>query len=187
MDTSWIFLKDNINIPNLLSLLRIVLIIPFAFYVMADDYIKAGLILGASGITDLCDGFIARKYNQITKLGTMLDPVADKLTLITVMICVGIKFSEILPFVIVMIVKEISMIFAGGFLIKNNKSPLSAKWYGKLSTFSFYFSVITVIFIKALFHVDFKFLTISLMSVTSCLMIFSLVKYIQLFLDILKK
>ena len=86
--------KDNLNIPNLLSTLRIILIYPFIVYIISDDYIKSGIILGISGITDIFDGLIARKFNQITKLGKMLDPVADKLTLVSVMVCVGIKFSE---------------------------------------------------------------------------------------------
>lgn len=83
-----ICLKKNLTIPNMLSLLRILVLVPFVISVTKNNYIAAGLILIISGLTDLFDGYIARKLNQVTRLGEMLDPTADKLTLMTVMICV---------------------------------------------------------------------------------------------------
>ena len=95
--------KENFNIPNILSFIRIIIIVPFVLYFLNDDYLLAALMLIFSGLSDMFDGLIARKLNQITKLGKVLDPVADKLTLTAVIICMGIKFPEIFPLVIILI------------------------------------------------------------------------------------
>lgn len=72
--------KEIGTIPNLLSIFRVVLL-PFYFYfVLEQSFMLAGILIALSGITDFLDGFIARKFNQITELGKLLDPVADKLT-----------------------------------------------------------------------------------------------------------
>ena len=98
--------KDNFNIPNMLSFIRIIIIIPFVLYFLNDDYLFAALMLVLSGVSDMFDGIIARKLNQITKLGKILDPVADKLTLTAVIICMGVKFPEIVPLVVILILKD---------------------------------------------------------------------------------
>ena len=72
--------KEIRTIPNLLSLFRVVLL-PFYLYLVAQhSFYLAGVIIAISGLTDFLDGFIARRFNQITELGKILDPVADKLT-----------------------------------------------------------------------------------------------------------
>ena len=102
--------KEIFTIPNLLSILRIILILPFSIYFLNDEYIMAAVMLILSGITDMFDGMIARKFDQITKLGAMLDPIADKLTLAVVVICVGMKFNVVMPLVVILVVKEVSML-----------------------------------------------------------------------------
>ncbi len=57
--------RENFTIPNIISIIRILLIYPFIAYILKDEYIKAGVVLGASGISDLLDGFIARNFNQV--------------------------------------------------------------------------------------------------------------------------
>ena len=126
--------KEIFNIPNILTVLRIIFIIPFVISVSNNNYALAGIVLVISGVSDLFDGIIARKYGQITKLGKMLDPTADKLTLMAVMICFGIKFPKIFPFMILLIVKEIIMLVAGAVLLKRKLTPPAARWYGKIST-----------------------------------------------------
>ena len=70
---------DFVTIPNLLTYLRILLIAPFVISFIKEQYILAMVFLGISALSDCCDGYIARRFNQITALGKMLDPVADKL------------------------------------------------------------------------------------------------------------
>ncbi len=97
--------KDFITIPNLLSFLRIILIVPFVCFFLNENYIMAAIILIISGLTDACDGFIARTFNQITELGKMLDPIADKLTLIAIMVCITIFSPIVLPVMLVLIIR----------------------------------------------------------------------------------
>ena len=82
------------NVPNTLTVFRILLVPVFAVtYFRAPEslfYLPA-VILAVSGLTDVADGYIARHFNQVTPLGRFLDPVADKLTMATVTICLAIR------------------------------------------------------------------------------------------------
>ena len=184
---SLIYIRKNLNIPNVLSIIRIIFIIPFVFAVIGDDYTTAGIILIISGISDFLDGYIARKYNQITRVGKMLDPTADKLTLMAVMVCVGIKFNKIFPFMIILITKEILMLIAGIILLRKKLTPPSAKWYGKLSTIVFYVSIIIIISLKAIWNLDIEILDVSLMALTAFFMIYALIRFLWIFREMIKK
>lgn len=179
-------IRENLTIPNLISVIRILLIYPFTVYILSDDYIKSGLVLALSGASDLLDGFIARNFNQVSKLGRMLDPIADKLTLMSVMLCVGLKFEEIKLFVVVLIVKEVLMILASAFLLKKHKVPPEAKWYGKIATVWFYFSAIVIIVLKSVCKIQNNFLTMSFMVVTVILMLYAFIKYFKIFVNIIR-
>ncbi len=183
---SFKYMKTNLNIPNFLSVLRIVLLVPFVIFIEKDEYSRAGVILILSGFTDLMDGYIARKMNQITVLGKMLDPTADKLTLMTIMVCISLKLPRMFPFMVILIIKEVLMLIAGGILLKLNKTPPSSQWYGKLSTVVFYVSVITIISIKALLDKDIEVLNNSLMFFTSVCMLYSLWKYFGVFKKLIR-
>ncbi len=176
----------NINVPNILSLIRIFLIVPFLIFISKGKYILAGEILILSGISDFLDGFIARKFNQKSQLGKMLDPAADKLTLMAVMISVGMKFHEVIPFMIILVLKELLMIVASIFLLKQKKFPTGAKWYGKIATVAFYVSVIIIVSLKAIWSIESIELNIFLMAITALLMIYALVKYFRIFLLMIK-
>lgn len=178
--------KKNLTIPNVLSIVRIVLIIPFVLFVVEDSFARAGLVLVLSGITDLLDGFIARKLGQVSRLGKILDPAADKLTLIAVIICVGVKFPETLPFMMILMVKEVLMLIASVVLLKKQRVPVEAQWYGKVATVVFYISIITIIGLKAVWGISNSVLNVGLMSATAVLMLFAVARYLKLFLLILK-
>ena len=89
--------KEYFNIPNLLSYLRLLLIPAFVMVFLGAtsqrDYYIAALIVLFSALTDLLDGIIARKFGQITELGKVLDPIADKLTQITIIFCLLNQYS----------------------------------------------------------------------------------------------
>ena len=70
-------ISKNLTIPNILSVFRILILVPFVFYVNNENYVAAGIVLVISGLTDLFDGFLARSLGQVTHLGEMLDPTAD--------------------------------------------------------------------------------------------------------------
>lgn len=179
--------KRNINIPNALSLLRLLVIAPCVYFFMHDQYFYAAVMLVISGLSDMFDGMIARKFNQYTSLGAMLDPVADKLTLGAVVICMGIKFPVVIPVVALLIIKELAMLIAGGVLLKMHKRPPAAKWYGKVGTAVFYVSVTVIVSLKAIWQIDNNIVTVTLLCLTAAFMIFAFVNYFVVFLGILKE
>ena len=144
--------KGCLTIPNLLSVIRIVLIPVFAVLFLGDHQIAALIVLAVSGLTDLFDGKIARRFNQISDLGKVLDPVADKLTQITIAVLLYIKFSSSSESLIktfswiflVFIIKEFVMVLFGGIMIAIGLRPSAAEIYGKAATFVFYFVMIAL-------------------------------------------
>ena len=181
--------KENLTVPNILSVLRILLIIPFVFFFLSKNYIAAAAMVIISGLSDMFDGMIAQKFNQITALGKILDPIADKLTLVAVIICIGIIVPKIIPLVVILVVKDLLMLLGGAYLIQKKITPPAAKWYGKLSTILFYLSVSVIVLLEIITGSasDFAVLTTVLMLVTTAAMLFSMVKYFLIFLSLLRE
>lgn len=140
------------NIPNILTIFRLALVPAFAyvfFYPMKNNLLFSILIFLVAGITDILDGYIARKHNMITKFGIVMDPFADKLMLITVLYCLASK-NYIAPWILwVIILKELSMII-GGTLMLNANTVIPSNIFGKISTFLFYISIFILVFNEAL-------------------------------------
>ncbi|MCR5652422.1 MAG: CDP-alcohol phosphatidyltransferase family protein, partial [Ruminococcus sp.] len=145
------------------------------------NYIAAAVMIIISGISDALDGFIARKFNQITDLGKMLDPLADKLTLISIMICIVILFPIVLPVVVILIIKDVVMVIGASILLKSDIKPPAARWYGKIGTVMFYFSVCLIVFLKAAFNYENPVLSLILLGLTAAMMIFALIEYFLIF------
>lgn len=179
-------IKKNLTIPNFLSFIRIVVIVPLIRFLLNENYIAAGLTMLISGVSDMFDGLIARKFNQVTQLGKILDPIADKLTLIAVVICINILYPSVTLFVIVLFCKELLMLCGGCLLLKLKIKPPAAKWYGKVSTAIFYTAVVTVVLLKAVWNITNKPLIVILFSITTIAMLFSLVNYSIIFFKLIK-
>ena len=98
--------KDIMTIPNFLTLLRIVMI-PFliTFYIKYQNYKATILVLLLSGITDVADGFVARKFNMISDFGKIFDPIADKLTQASLALCLWTRFPNMIYIFILMAIK----------------------------------------------------------------------------------
>ncbi len=141
------------TIPNLLSLLRILVIPFFAYFFIQGNAVLAIVMLALSGISDFLDGKIARKFNQVSDLGKVLDPVADKLTQITLAILLFISFNgaqdnnlKAFSWVfLVFIIKEAVMVLFGGLMIVIGLRPSAAEIFGKVSTFAFYAIMLLVV------------------------------------------
>ena len=176
------------NIPNSISILRIVLI-PFFIVIYIYNpfensaYIAAG-ILAFSGLSDVVDGIIARKFNMVTELGKLLDPLADKLTLAAVCIALIVEYPQFWVVIIISFIKDFIMGVAAFGLIGNNLWLVSSKWFGKLSTVIFYSVAIIVVGFSSMLPVSAIFV---LLVITSVFMIFSFVMYIPVFVSILTK
>ena len=126
------------NVPNTLTVIRLILVPVFVITMFAPlplqwSWLPLAIIV-LSGITDVADGYIARHFNQITQLGKILDPLADKLSLLALSICIAVKFSPFWIIAIVVIVKEILQILGGGYLMKKKIKIPSSRWFGKACT-----------------------------------------------------
>ena len=142
--------KDLFTIPNILCYFRIILVPAFLYVFMnakvkEDYYFAAGIIL-IGGITDFLDGFIARKFNMITQLGKIIDPIADKLMQLAIIAVLAIKFPLMRVLIMLFIIKEASMLIGNLYAMKTMHRKLDgAKWFGKVSTAVFY--IVSVILI----------------------------------------
>lgn len=141
------------TIPNLLSFIRILLIPVFAVLFYKDEKIWAVLVLAISGLSDTFDGQIARKFNQVSALGKILDPVADKLTQITIAVMLLIDFraaeNEMIRafgwVFLVFLIKEAVMIIGGLIMLLLNIRPGAAEIWGKAATLVFYVGMVIII------------------------------------------
>lgn len=128
-----------ITVPNILSLFRLCLIPVIVWlYCFREDYILTVVVVGISGITDIVDGFIARKFNMISNVGKIFDPIADKLTQIAIMACLLTKFGYMIIPLIIFIIKEVTMGVAALVMVKKTKVISGANWHGKVSTVMFF-------------------------------------------------
>lgn len=130
--------KDIFTIPNILSLFRLVLIpVYVVIYLNATqmrDYIIAAGILAVSCLTDLVDGKIARKFNMISTVGKILDPVADKATQFTLIICLSIHYPVLWYLVAFFVVKESFQLIAGLITLRKGRMLTGALITGKICT-----------------------------------------------------
>ncbi|MGL4736198.1 MAG: CDP-alcohol phosphatidyltransferase family protein [Cellulosilyticaceae bacterium] len=173
--------KDLLNVPNILSCIRLVLVPVFAcIYLNANTdkaFYLAALVLFISGLTDLLDGYIARKYHMITELGKVLDPFADKLTQATVAICLALRIEGMLWLLSLFVIKEVTMVICSGILIKKKVEIEGAKWFGKLATVVFYLVMFLVVAIP---QMDKRVIT-SLIGISAVFMVFAFIMYIPEF------
>ena len=135
------------HIPNLLTMLRFFLIPFIVGFLNEGNYILAFIFLTLSGLTDVLDGFIARKFNFITNFGKLIDPLADKATQISVLTVLALQHIIPLWILIIVLLKECTLI-AGASFLYGKELVVSSKWYGKLSTVLFYVAIVSSFFIK---------------------------------------
>ena len=127
--------KKIITIPNILSMVRICLIPVIVWLFLGkENYLLTGIFVLISGLTDVVDGMIARRFNMISDVGKVLDPIADKATQAVVVILLSIRFPLMLIPLAIGIVKEIFMTVSGYMIVKKCDVVLGANWHGKVAT-----------------------------------------------------
>ncbi len=129
------------SIPNILSIFRLLLVPIFAlvfFDGQSDSYLFAAFVYAMACLTDVLDGMIARRFNQITKLGRVLDPLADKLMAFTVLICITIDGIIPLWAVVIFFIKECLMGIGALVMYKKLDDVISSDKFGKTATASFF-------------------------------------------------
>ena len=138
-DNTGKYQKKIITIPNILSLFRLCLIpVIMWLYIEKKDYFWTLLVLILSGVTDIVDGIIARKFNMISNFGKIFDPIADKLTQMAMLFCLVSRFRYMLYPLILLVIKEICTGITSLISIKRTNTVKGAVWHGKLTTVSLY-------------------------------------------------
>lgn len=172
------------HVPNILTIIRFLLIPFIVIYIFLGNYILAFIFFTISGITDIADGFIARKFNLISNFGKLMDPLADKLTQIATL--TSLVITNIIPIwiLIIVLLKEFIMIVGASFLYGKDVVVYS-RWYGKLATVLFYIAIVVSLLLKQFEvtsiwnHLDFGLYCLALIATT-----FSLIMYVK---DLYKK
>ena len=170
--------KEIFTIPNLLSLFRLLLIpVYVAIYLnakSASDYYLAASILAVSCLTDLIDGKIARHFNMISSLGKLLDPVADKATQFTLIICLAVRYPILKYLIILFILKEAFQLIAGGISYHNGRMLKGALISGKICTTVLFVSLIAMVMLPEMDNTTANIIVI----IDAVFMIIALVNYI---------
>ncbi|MFW6409870.1 MAG: CDP-diacylglycerol--glycerol-3-phosphate 3-phosphatidyltransferase [Halanaerobiales bacterium] len=128
-------------IPNMLTVIRILLIPLFIYMFFIGHYYISVLIFLLSALTDFFDGYFARKYDNFSKLGRILDPLADKLTIISVLVI--LCYVNIIPEVITIIIlfREIFILLGGGIAYLLGIDIINPSLLGKISVFLLYVAI----------------------------------------------
>lgn len=128
-----------VTVPNILSLFRLCLIPLIVWlYCFEKHYGLTAIVFIVSGVTDVLDGIIARKFNMISDFGKAFDPVADKLTQITMMFCLVVRFHFMAVPLVILVVKELLAATMNMLTLKKAGFVVAAVWHGKLNTVLLY-------------------------------------------------
>jgi cardiolipin synthase len=130
-----------VTIPNVLSMFRLLLIPVFFVLLLAGQLGWALLLIAVSAVTDFVDGYVARHFNQVTRLGQLLDPAADRLFILTTL--VGLGVVGVLPwwFIAVIVARDVLLLVLGVVLANHRFGPLPVHHLGKMGTFAILFTM----------------------------------------------
>ena len=183
----------KMNLPNKLTILRVVIIPFFVFFLLVPDtmipqsiskWIALVLFVLAS-LTDMADGKIARKYDMVTNFGKFMDPLADKMLVSSAFICLVVIRQDVLPAWIVIVIICREFVISGFRLIASDKGVvIAASYWGKFKTNFQMFAIILMIanFGTTIAH----YLEIILIYIALILTIISMIDYVAKNIDILK-
>ena len=174
-----------LTIPNIISMIRIALVPVFVILYFSNQFIYATIVLALSGFSDILDGTIARHFNMISSYGKVLDPLADKLTQGIAIICISIRHHIVIPLLILLCAKELTMLVASVRLLKKGFRPSEAKWWGKLSTVAVFIFLVLMLISDIFKDIPyFDIVTIIMAIITAICLLFSLFNYYPIFKEI---
>lgn len=169
-----------VSVANILSIMRIVLVIPAVYFLNRDlpnDYlIVFGLILCAV-LTDYFDGYFARKFNQISVIGKILDPVADKIFVGAVAIFLVLKRDFPLWYMLLIVCKDILICIFGTLIIRKRKIVLQSNIFGKITNN-------VIVASSAMYIIDWDFMKLPLVYLGTFFIVFSLISYSNIYLKV---
>ncbi len=171
------------NIPNAISLFRIALVPVFMAAYSAGNLYWTLAVLLLCGASDILDGAIARKFNMVTQLGKVLDPVADKLIQAAMMLCAAGRMPQMWLLLTLHVLRELSLAALGLYVKRTTGQIHSARWYGKLCTAFIYVLMLSLL----LFPQMPEMLAGIGMALCGALMAFCMVMYTLDFIAILRE
>lgn len=167
--------EDILTIPNALSVVRLGLIPVFLWlYCHEQRYNWAVVVIALSGVTDILDGFIARRYDMGSDFGKILDPAADKLTQLALIVSLGTRYPLIWWLLALFIIKEFTMGVLGLMVMLKTKTVPGARWFGKACTAVLEGSMGGLILFPMLPGAVVRWLIL----VSGCVLLFSFVQYV---------
>lgn len=192
------FNKEILYISNLISLSRFLLLGVTLYFLFEQSYIIALAFIALIWISDLLDGYFARSRNEISELGKIIDPIADKAAVIAIVLVLLIQNVIPIWYVILVIARDIAILAGGIYLTRTKKVVLQSNWLGKIAVFTIGLTLFISIFAVAaklgqlgeffMYHTEFMELLYTLALLLSIVMIIvSLVSYFNRFLIIIKK
>lgn len=141
--------RDLWRIPNILCYIRFLLIPVFVvLYIKSEypkEYLRAAAVVMISGLTDFLDGFIARRFDMVTELGKLIDPLADKLTQASLIFVLVVKIKWMFLLLILFVIMQLFLLTAGLVMLRKNTKLSGAKWFGKVSTTVFYLVMLVLV------------------------------------------
>ena len=167
-------------IPNLISLIRISLVVPTALNLLAGEYIFALILFAAAAISDAIDGFLARFFKWQTDLGKILDPVADKLLMIGSITALWLNNVVPLFIFIIFVLRDLLILLGAAFEMSIKEQTASPNFVGKITTASQIIYILGLILIE-IFNVVIK--TETLHVLISLITVFSLISYFNWWLS----
>jgi CDP-diacylglycerol--glycerol-3-phosphate 3-phosphatidyltransferase len=141
--------KEFLYISNQVSVLRVLLVIPLIFLLInqnSSNTIIIAAILVAMYISDLLDGYLARKLNQVSELGKIIDPLADKIAVVSIVIILFLQGRVETWFFIVVIARDLLILLFGLYLKSKNKIVLMSNYPGKIAVFSIGIIILLTVF-----------------------------------------
>lgn len=177
------------NLPNKLTIFRVILIPFFVFFMLAPyfpdngKYIAVAIFIIAS-LTDMLDGKIARKYNLVTNFGKFMDPLADKLLVCSAMICL-VATGQLASWIVIIIISREFIISGFRLIAADNGIVIAASYWGKFKTV--FQMLMIIVLILDIQNAGFQVLGVILTYVALILTVASLIDYIVKNKQILKE
>ena len=176
--------KDVLTVPNFMSFYRIALIPLYrCLYCVQKAVIPTICVLALSGLTDIFDGIVARKFNMVSDFGKFIDPVADKLTQGALILSLSVNFPDIWPLFFIFLIKELTMALLGLIVLEKTDTVNSAQWFGKATTVVLEASMALLLLVPGI-PVS---LADGIFALCSAMTIFSLIMYSIFYIGLLTK
>ena len=176
--------EEIFTIPNVISLFRLVLIPVIIYQYTVRASLTGTLIaLALSGLSDILDGWIARRFHMVSDLGKILDPIADKLTQAALMICLLRRNPVMVWLFVLLAIKEIAQATLGLLVIRRKNRVNSSHWYGKACTVVIYVAMLLMIVWQEMPQE----LVIALVGLCAAALLLALVMYARLYTSQLRE